>query len=193
MKINIFAGARRLALVLATLAALIALGVTAFHEPYVSLNYTVAAPNAPFVRTEEDCPEKGATHFITAPASKGESVFATLCLLPTIFGEDNMELIPYKIDSKGMIWGAEEYSTEVFAYEKELERRFRLSPSDLAAIESEKSAKYWHQWRETLLYLAIGLAVFWMLVTAVGWVVRGFVGVPFGKDSKAAVSGGSEP
>ena len=192
MKINIFSGARRLALVLAALAALIALGVTAFHEPYVSLSYTVAAPNAPFIRTQEDCPEKGATHFLTASASQGESVFVTLCLLPTTFGEDNAELIPYKIDSKGMIWGAEEYSTEVFAYEKELERRLRLSPADLAAVESEKSVKYWQQLRETLLYLALGLAVFWLLITAIGWVVRGFVGIPFGKDSKVAVNGGSE-
>ena len=193
MKINIFSGARRLALVLAALAALLALGITAFNEPYVSLNYTVAAPNAPFVRTEEDCPDKGAQHFITASAPQGKSVSVALCLLPTTFGEDNAELIPYKIDSKGMIWGAEEYSSEVFAYEKELERRFRLSPSDLAAIESERSAKYWQQWRETLLYLAIGLAAFWLLVAAVGWIVRGFVGIPFGKDSNLAVGGGGEP
>ena len=186
MKINIFSGARRLGAVFAALAALTALGFTAFSEPYISLNYTVSAPGAPFVHAKEDCPDKAAIHYITALTPEGKSVSVSLCLLPMAFGKDGTELIPYRVDSEGMIWGAEEYSSEVFAYEKELESRFRLSPADVELAKSARSKKYWQQWRDTLLYLAVGLAAYWLVITAVGWIVRGFLGVPFGKDSRAS-------
>lgn len=193
MRINIFSGARRFALVLAALATILTIGLSAFNEPYVSLTYTVAAPNAAFVHTSATCPSNGATHYITDSAPDGASIPVTLCLLPMKFGKEGKELIPYKVDDEGMVWGAEKYSSEVFAYEQDLERRFTLAPEDMDVLRTEQSRRYWAQWRESLMYLAIALGVFWALVAAVGWIVRGFAGIPVGRDSRALEKPRIEP
>lgn len=37
-------------------------------------------------------------------------------------------------------------------------------------------------WLESLGYLVAGLAIFWMFVCAIGWIARGFAGIPNGMD-----------
>lgn len=192
MKLNIFSGARRLALLLAALVSVLALGITAFHEPKVAPRYTVTAPNAPFLRTNEWCSNDAALHFFEAPDPSGDSVHVTLCLPSVSSTGGEAEPRRYKINSKGVIWAAANNSTDLLTYQEALERRFRLTPSLLEPVAAENAEMYWQQWRTTLLYLPIGLGVFWLLVTAVGWVVRGFVGIPHGKDSEVATDGDGE-
>lgn len=182
MKINIFSGARRLALALAVLVTLVAIGLTAFNEPYVPINYTISGPGAPFVLSNDICPQNGDSLSITTSAPDKSNVYTTICILPMAFGEAGTELIPYKVENNGVIWGAEKYSAEVTAYKNQLEKRFRITPSDWDIIKSKKSSKYWKQWRETIQYLATGLAAYWLLIATLGWIVRGFVGIPLGKD-----------
>ena len=83
-----------------------------------------------------------------------------------------------------MTWGAASYSSEVSAYEKQLEARFVLPPEDNNWVDQEKSRRYWENWKESLRNLGIGLAIFAGIVWAIGWIVRGFMGVPRGLDRK---------
>lgn len=39
-------------------------------------------------------------------------------------------------------------------------------------------------WLESLGYLGMGLSVFWMIVVAIGWIARGFAGIPNGMDHR---------
>lgn len=100
------------------------------------------------------------------------------------FGDDKRQLIPYKVDERNMVWGAASYSSEVSNYEKTLEARFVLPAQDNEWIEKEISTQYWKNWKEGLGYLALGLAIFAALVWAVGWIARGFMGIPRGMDRK---------
>lgn len=100
------------------------------------------------------------------------------------FGDKGERLVPYKIDEKGMIWGAASYSSEVSEYERQLEKRFILAPRDEEFAEKEFSRRYWREIKEGIGYLAIGLAIFGGFVWAVGWIVRGFVGIPRGMDKR---------
>jgi len=99
-------------------------------------------------------------------------------------GFDDEQLVPYKIDEAGTIWGASSYSTEVSEYKGQLEKRFELSPADEAWVDEESSRRYWQNWRDVVKYLFAGLALFWVLVWAIGWIVRGFAGIPMHLDAR---------
>lgn len=188
MRFNIFEGARRISLAVAVLATAGTLIGLFTHEPYASLSYSVAHPTGPFVRTEDSCPYQGARHYFSTHTTKGRRASINLCLLPMQFGEKREELIPYKVDDKGMIWGAATYSTEVSSYERSLETRFRLSVADDQEISREISREYRDNWFTGLGILAVCLAVFAAFVWTTGWVVRGFLGIPRGKDARLSES-----
>ncbi len=181
---NIFKGCRRLALLaggLATVGTLIAIGT---NDPYVSVSYSISHPKGSFQRMIKPCPSEAGHHYFTTTSSSGKHVSINLCLLTMPFGEDKRYLIPYRVDEKNMIWGAETYSSEVSNYEKELEARFILPAQDNNWIENEISSQYWKNWRKGLRYLSISLALYAGFVWAVGWIARGFMGIPHGMDKK---------
>lgn len=184
MKFNIFEGARRIALLVAGIAVAGTLFSLATYDPYVSVQYSIAHPNGVFVQMQESCPSDAARHYFTSRTSTGESVSVDLCLLTMSFGKDNTSLIPYKTDEQGMIWGAASYSSEVSDYERKLESRFKLPVSDEKALKTEISKRYRENWMSGLGYLVAGLAIFAGIVWAIGWIVRGFLGIPRGMDRR---------
>src|SRR5690606_24628712 len=63
LKLNVFAGARRIAVAIAVLMMVGAAVVLVQNEPYVSMSYSIAHPLAPFVPLHESCPTDGDTHY----------------------------------------------------------------------------------------------------------------------------------
>ncbi len=100
------------------------------------------------------------------------------------FGKDNARLIPYKIDEQGMTWGATSYSSEVSDYERELEATFKLPSSDEETLKKHISKSYRENWVSGLGYLVAGLAIFYGVVWAIGWIARGFLSIPRGMDRR---------
>ena len=184
MRINIFEGARRIALLLAVLATVTALIVTGTNKPYLSVSYHVSRPDAPFNRTDEPCPTEAARDYFSKKSPDGNTVSINLCLLTMPFGKDHQQLVPYKIDQSGMLWGATSYSNEVSVYEHDLESRFTFPAADAIWVDQEISGRYWKNWMHSLGFIAVGLGIFWVLVWAIGWIVRGFAGIPLGKDRR---------
>lgn len=184
MRINVFEGARRISLILAGLSTIVVLLAAATSDPYMSIDYRVSRPDSPPFKTNERCPIDAGRHFFSTRTPRGRSVSIDLCLLTMPFGEDSRQLVPYKIDQTGMTWGAATYSSEVDSYERELERRFAFSESDAQWADGEISRRYTENWLKSLGGLALGLGVFWSAVWAIGWIVRGFAGIPRGKDSR---------
>lgn len=182
--INIFEGSRRIALLAAGLATLGTLVVLVTNDPYVSIEYSVAQPGGPFSRLSGNCPSDAGKHYFTTETKTGQRLSIDLCLLTMPFGDTGEQLVPYKTDQKGMVWGAASYSSEVSEYERQLEKRFILPPQDDDFAEKEFSRRYWKEIKEGLRYLAIGLVVFGAFVWAVGWIVRGFLGIPRGMDNR---------
>ena len=178
MRINIFEGTRRIALLLGAVVVIGVVAATATHDPYISLGYSVTSPNESLVRTTAQCPTEAGHHYFSANTNNGKSIGITLCLLTMPFGDKGEQLIPYEVDKSGTIWGAASYSTEVSAYEQELERKFTFSPADTSWIDQEISSRYRKNWIESIGYLVVGLAIYWILVWAIGWIVRGFAGIP---------------
>lgn len=184
MKLNIFEGARRIALMIAGMAVVGTLFALVTYDPYVFVQYSIAHPNGTFVRMQESCPSDAERHYFFSRTSTRESVSVDLCLLAMSFGKDNARLIPYKVDEQGMIWGAASYSSEVSDYERKLEGRFKLPASDEETVKKEISQRYRENWVSGLGYLVAGLAIFAGVVWAIGWIVRGFLGIPRGMDRR---------
>lgn len=181
---NIFEGARRIAVLIAGVATAATLVGLFTYDPYVPARYSIAHPSGPFVRMEDPCPSDAGKHYFTAKTSNGKEVFIDLCLLAMTFGPKNDRLIPYRVDEKGMIWGAASYSSEVSDYERRLEARFKIPPRDEEALTNEISRRYRENWLSGLGYLAVGLALFGGVVWAIGWITRGFLGIPRGMDQR---------
>lgn len=184
MTINLFEGSRRIALLVASIATFGTLVALITSDPYVSMGYSIARPGGSFVRNSDSCPSDAGRHYFSTKTKSGKTVRIDLCLLTMTFGEKNQSLIPYKVDEKGMIWGAASYNSEVSEYERQLERQFVLSEADSGFAEKEIARRYWESFREGLVYLAIGLVIFWGLIWAIGWIMRGFLGIPRNMDKR---------
>ncbi|WP_024938512.1 hypothetical protein [Xanthomonas arboricola] len=184
MGINIFEGARRIALIVAGISIIVALVLAAMNEPYLSMQYRVVSPTLPPIRSNDSCPYDAGRHYFTTRTPQGRVVGIELCLVAMQFGKEPNMLIPYEVDKAGMVWGAEAFSKEVDDYERALERRFVLPDRDGQWADHEVSRRYGDNWRKTLIGLTIGLGIFWIVVWAVGWVVRGFARIPRGKDGR---------
>ncbi len=184
MTFNIFEGARRIALLIGVIAAVGTLIALATYHPDVSIQYSIAYPNGAFVRMLDSCPSDAEQHFFSSRTSTGESISVGLCLRSMPFGKDSTRLIPYKIDEQGMIWGATSYSREVSEYEHKLEDRFKLSAADEYALTMNISRSYRENWMSGLGYLVAGLAIFTVVVWTIGWIARGFLGIPRGMDRR---------
>jgi hypothetical protein len=98
MAINIFEGARRIALLLGVGAAFISVLVAFNENSYYRATYSLAAPNAPFRKTDDDCPRDGKTIFFEYKTSSGRDVRVSVCLEPMSMinsRKEVVELIPY--------------------------------------------------------------------------------------------------
>lgn len=184
MAVNIFEGARRIALLIAGVTTVgTVIGLIA-HDPYMPVTYSIDQPSGPFVFMKDSCPSDASNHYFEAETSTGKKVSVNLCLLAMPFGKNGDRLIPYKIDEQGIIWGAPSYSSEVSAYERELEKRFKIPLSDEQQITKELSRRYRKNMVEGFGYLVAGLAIFGGVVWAIGWILRGFLGIPPGMDKR---------
>jgi hypothetical protein len=183
-RMNIFEGSRRIAYLTGGLLAVGTLTYAVTYKPFISIDYSISHPRAAFQRMNGSCPSDAGRTFFDTITQSGTAVYIELCLLPMEFGGDKKQLVPYKIDEKNITWGAASYSNEVSAYEKQLEARFVLPKADNDWADNENSRLYWENWKESLRNLGIGLAIFAGFVWAIGWVVRGFMGIPRGMDQK---------
>lgn len=181
--INIFEGARRIAK-LVTALWVIGWIVAAFNtSSSVYVTYQIAIPGEVPIRVESGCDYSvDATEHLDLATSKGTNVSLTLCFKHSVF-DDGKKLIPYRIDKDtNRWWGNEEYTTEVSSYTESVASNFKLSKSDEEWIDAQ-----W--WSSLLKELGIGALVaiggllfLWAFTWVVGWIVRGFKGIPQGQD-----------
>ncbi|MDX9690306.1 MAG: hypothetical protein EOM37_03980 [Proteobacteria bacterium] len=185
MKINMFEGARRITVLLQASFVLFFVGLAVFETPYVVLTYETKHPNEPFSYAEnQECDYlNDESEYIERKMDGHEERNIRLCFRAMQFSDGEM-LIPFKIDEGGKIWGGSKYSDEVKAYVKKKKFSFFL-PSDV----DQKYRKVWWDKRLSGLWdgvkiLVAGYLSLLIFSFVVGWIVRGFMGIPMGKDFK---------
>lgn len=190
MAINIFEGARRIAILFAGSAAVITVLVAFNQDAYYRATYSLAAPNATFRTSDGNCPSEGRNIYFDHKTSSGKEVSVSVCLEPMTFknkDKEEAELIPYKTDADDMTWGARPYSSEISTYEIQVKKRFTMATTDEETFFKEASKKWRSKFVETMGYMVIGLGIFAMCVSAIGWIARGFLGIPRGMDKRTSV------
>lgn len=79
----------------------------------------------------------------------------------------------------------DKHSPEVVAYATEFSRAFMLPPEGVAAASTANRQARIAAYKEMAIVAATGLGLGWLLMTATGWIVRGFLNIPRGRDEAA--------
>ncbi|HKE87609.1 MAG TPA: hypothetical protein VKB50_27820 [Vicinamibacterales bacterium] len=181
---NIFEGSRRIALLLKVLVGACGLFITFLQTPYVRLQYDTHGPDQPFVLTTGSCDVfNDASEYITRSLANGQEVSVALCFRAQSFESSQQKLVPYKSEG-GQIWGNSESSADVTAYAKRRAENFRLSIADQKAAQSELSRQRWTSYRNGALYTIGAVIALTTLQLLIGWIVRGFLGIPWRHDRR---------
>lgn len=183
MKINIFEGARRLS-VIAYIAIVIVGIIWAFNdEPYVSIRYRVPSFGVTPIKVDA-CDETDEAQFPTVRTSSHRLVHVTLCFAG--FKMDNSQelVFPYaRMDDKNVFVNSR-FSDDVSKYTNQIARSFDLSAIEKQHLDDLWKKKWWSNFFLNIGYTAIAVSAVWLLFSLIGWVVRGFLGIPKGHDSK---------
>jgi hypothetical protein len=80
---------------------------------------------------------------------------------------------------------ADKHSPLVADYTKSAVRSWRLGESDEELVNILYGQQRWKRIKQGTLWLIGGWAVLWLVSAIVGWIVRGFLDIPSGKDTAA--------
>ncbi len=184
MSLNIFEGARRIALLTAAIWAIGVAIVVWNTEERVAFTYLVSWPMSFPVRIEGNaCKDDDATDWKYTATVNGTPLSITVCFRSQK-ARDGNQVIPFRVDAKGQWWGGARYSTEVSDYIRIATRDLPIATDDERWADSQiwnlrlKKAKALFQW------IGGGWFFLWMFTLAVGWIVRGFFGIPRDRDKK---------
>jgi hypothetical protein len=181
-KFNIFEGCRRI-VYLILLAVLIGfIWNTATYEPRFHATYIKRSPTARFELAKEDfyCSAfNDGQEQLKIKAPSGVEVSITLCF-PAIDYEGGQKLVPYMPSERG-IWGGVPSSPEVQQYISDQVKSFDLPASDFDIIASPWKKRLDDAWSNLKVSAVVSFAVL-IFSFALGWIARGFMNVPIGKD-----------
>jgi hypothetical protein len=157
-------------------------------EKHVYVTYSVPSYNGSAALKENGgCSDEGLNDVWghSGSTANGTGVTVSLCFEAADGFSNGKRLIPYKFDpATKQVWGADRWSSEVKDYVKKYTANFKIPASDYAELDRKAKSRWWTQIKEGFGSMMIGLVVLFIIVHAIGWVVRGFMGIPKGMDSK---------
>lgn len=191
MQVNIFSGGRRIAAVAGTLLAAATGGFSWLaSEPYVRPTYAVAINGDTWLTDSCDYGIDGTeTASVVTPARR--SVTVSLCFKAQP-SSDGRTLVPYK-SADGQIWMNDRYAPAVTDYMSKFASRFTLSAERGQDVDERWKQAEWDQYRNAILAAAGAVVAAWIITAIIGWIVRGFLGVPRGQDFRPLASPISGP
>jgi hypothetical protein len=188
MKVNIFEGSRRIAKLIGVVIILATLYSAIFdsHTVQGTLEYEVATVSAPLSETSRPCGIDDAEKYTNLVSPKGVPIRAMICFRAALFNNSDW-LIPYKIEG-GNMYGKERYSPEVESYMDKIVASSTIPPEDIKKFDEFLFFKKAWEITKTIGIGGIWLVCFCFSVIVIGWVVRGFLGIPNGSDERASES-----
>jgi hypothetical protein len=187
MGVNVFEGSRRIAKLLAAIWIVGAVGYHVMEPPRVYVTASIAAPGAaPEATFSAYCASPNASETVfyqRTPA--GTNYQVGLCFLARKFPKGM--LVPYKRDGS-TVWGETWLSPEVGQYARDVVSKFEPTRELEALADLEGRQRTRQHWINCAIVVAAGLLALWLVVTVIGWIVRGFLGILRGQDALPAPS-----
>ena len=185
-RFNLFEGSRRIALILKGIWVIAVVVVSYTQSPFVTLTFFTMMPNDAFVRLPNEECEVGtdALDFLSREFAQGRAVSVQLCY-KAARSDDSRLLVPFQVDA-GRWLGNERYSTEVMNYTNARTRDFALNADDREAASRLWDEQRWQNIRNAFLFAIGGWVILSILQGLIGWIVRGFMGIPWGQDRRPA-------
>lgn len=181
---NIFAGSRRIAVAFSLGVFATSLFNAFGSPPRIDITLSTVNPDGPIVVEEyPGCGLEDRAESFSRNLKSGELINFTLCFAATKqLGE---WLIPFdKTDA--WIFGSK-YSPEVDSYVQKRVKSFQISDEiesrAIEAYELERKSRV----KDFIKTVAVAAVAFYALVFTIGWIARGFMGIPFGMDKKPTI------
>ena len=181
MRVNLFAGSRRIAVLVGVAWALGCLAFALNREPHVSTHLLVPGMGKE-QRWVDHCEPQDATSYRTIEYGQAK-VSVTICFLALLDG--GAWRIPYRDASSGIWWLGDKYSPDVAVYQTALAERLYLDAETIPGIKEKVRRQRAEIWGEAAGSLLGGWFILWLSAACIGWVARGFLGIPRGKDEAA--------
>lgn len=181
---NLFEGGRRLAKI-GIFSILAVGGVLMFADsPSPSVYFRVPDYGAPVVVSDECNYVTDATEHTTMRTKQGHSYYASFCFAAGEASDGRM-LVPY--ESKGEYFMMnEKYSAAVTAYTKRFAAHFQPTAEQDQFADKAYSDAVWKS-KGQIVFGTVATAIgFWLLTKLLGWVLRGFLGIPANEDKRRA-------
>jgi len=185
MALNVFEGARRINLIVAALWVLgwAAAGIFS-SPPSVTTTYATLGPDRPFTISSDSCYLPDASKYKYITTKTGTSVSITLCFKALPF-QDGQMFVPYRADrTSNQYWGNRAYSEEVTAYTDSVVKAFSIPQADEADLDKLAWPLRLQQIGWGVLGMLAGLVFLFAFSWTVGWIVRGFLGIPKEQDHR---------
>lgn len=181
MKINVFSGARRLAFLVGLIGTMAA-AIAAFQEnPNIQYNYRIPGFGAKYVKSDECDLGTDAIKRLDYGNDDGSKFSVRLCFAASRADNGEM-LVPY-LEKDGVYMMNGPYSEDVRKYMNLFAKYFFvLGPKDFDKAKSEYSTEKIFIKLRGIGYIFLGLIAYVIVLSSVGWVVRGFMGIRSGHD-----------
>lgn len=188
MNVNVFEGGRRLRTLATGAIVLIGAFVAYSDDPVIQRKYLISHTGT--ATRVDDCPSTARQEFKWNEL--GGKVNATLCFPTDASGGPGGELITTSdpaLGKPGYVMVYPKWSDEANAYIDKATQNFALPKGDRAEVLEEYAAD-----RKKRLLSDIGVTcgiafAFWLSCAVLGWILRGFLGIPTGADSRPKPSG----
>ena len=168
MRMNIFKGARRSALVLCIswVGGCVIYGI--FAKPEIFLTYSVSMLGEAPSRVPK-CGQGDGSREFSARDSEGHPVAVKLCFKA--------------LKSQGRRWWMEaSYSPDVLRKMDAFVDSFQLPEQGLAEVKRTRQEERFELWKHAAISAVSGVVIGWVLVAVIGWLVRAYLRIPRGQD-----------
>ena len=187
MSINVFEGGWRVRSLVQILflGSCVASGLA--FDPSTNLTFETAGPDKAWTVATSECGEDDASRTIYSfDLGNGMSMSATLCFradtrfrsIPHI----RTSLVPYKTEGGDVNYVFRGHRPEPADYFEKQTQKFSLTKGPLMEArrraKEQRSREYTENWKSEAFKALMGVVGLYIAAWAIGWMVRGFAGIP---------------
>lgn len=200
MAINIFEGGRRIAKIVAAIW-IICWCVGAYYKyesanPTVNITYKITGFEEAFIRIMEECPPDSIMNYVDMKTKSGTKVLVKLCrekpkisdlmaLAKNLEEEGDIKLAGRALDKiYNLFINKRPDLTEIAQLEAALVKADANGDTDEAWIDNQGRSLVQKQIGIVAMVAIGGILFLWVFAWAIGWIVRGFMGIPKRQDKK---------